>query len=55
MLAAADEIGAAATSVSAQGGQGYDKLVEARDNFRIKLMSFSEHYRIFESVEEELD
>lgn len=55
LLVAADEIGAAATSVSSQGGQGYEKLVEARDNFKKLLLSTAEHYRIVETIEEEPD
>lgn len=46
LIAAADEIGAAATSVSAQGGQGYERLFEARDRFRSMVMTMAEHYRV---------
>lgn len=51
LLDAADEIGAAATSVIAQGGQGYTLLLEARDRFRQTLVEMMEHTRI--CIEEE--
>lgn len=51
LLYAADEIGAAATSVIAQGGQGYNLLLEARDRFRSILSSMTDNYRI--CIEEE--
>lgn len=50
---AADEIGAAATSVIAQGGHGYNLLLEARDRFKRVLMSSASHYRICVEDEEE--
>jgi len=46
LLAAADEIGAAATSVASQGGHGYAALCESREKFKTLLMSMAEHYRI---------
>lgn len=47
LISAADEIGAAATSVGAQGGQGYENLLEARENFKSILEDVHSHYRIF--------
>lgn len=51
LISAADEIGAAATCVAALGGQGYERLLEARDQFRSILLDASKRYRIF--IEEE--
>jgi hypothetical protein len=51
LLAAADDIGAAATSFS-QGGQGYSQLIEARDKFKRTLMSLTTQYRIYQEEEE---
>lgn len=53
LLCAADEIGAAATSAIAQGGHGYNLLVEARDNFKNKLLGMMEHTRICLEEDEE--
>lgn len=46
LLQAADGIGAAATSVAARGGQGYDTLLEARSHFKNLLESQHKHYRV---------
>lgn len=51
LMYAADEIGAAATSVNSQGAHGYSLLIEARDKFRSTLQEFMQHVRI--CVEEE--
>lgn len=51
LLYAADEIGAAATSVIAQGGHGYNLLLEARDKFKETLLEMMQHTRI--CIEEE--
>lgn len=51
LLSAADEIGAAATSVISQGGMGYSLLLESRDKFKNMLLSMMEHTRI--CIEEE--
>lgn len=53
LLFAADEIGAAATSVIAQGGMGYNLLLEARDRFKSTLLKMMEHTRV--CLEEEED
>ena len=53
LMNAADEIGAAATSVIAQGGHGYNLLLEARDKFRNLLLNMMEHTRV--CLEEEED
>ena len=44
--------GAAATSVIAQGGHGYNLLLEAREKFKQTLMASASHYRI--CVEEDV-
>ena len=54
LLYAADEIGAAATSVIAQGGMGYNLLLEARDKFKSLLFQMMEHTRVCLEEEEEL-
>lgn len=48
LLTAADEIGAAATSVASQGGMGYEQLIRARDRFKTMLMNATTHYRIIQ-------
>lgn len=53
LMNAADEIGAAATSVIAQGGHGYNLLLEARDKFRDMLFHVTQHYRICVEEDEE--
>lgn len=53
LLGAADEIGAAATSVIAQGGHGYNLLLEARDKFRSTLNTMMSHTRICIEEDEE--
>lgn len=45
LLAAADDIGAAATSV-AQGGMGYSQLIQSRDTFKNTLDTLIKKYRI---------
>lgn len=52
ILAAADDIGAAATSV-AQGGMGYSQLIEARDRFKEIVINMNGHYRV--CVEEDVN
>lgn len=53
LMTAADDIGAAATSVIAQGGHGYNLLLEARDKFRDMLLHVTQHYRICVEEDEE--
>ena len=48
-----DDIGAAATAVIAQGGHGYNLLLEARDRFKEILLSSASHYRICIEEDEE--
>lgn len=52
LLAAADDIGAAATSVVSSGGQGYSQLFHARDDFKALLMSVMQHTRM--CIEEDI-
>lgn len=54
LLNAADEIGAAATSVIAQGGMGYNLLLEARDRFKAQLFTMMDHTRICIEEDEEI-
>lgn len=42
----ADGMAAAATSITATGGQGYQSLVEAREEFQNYVISVSKKYRI---------
>lgn len=51
ILAAADDIGAAATSV-AQGGMGYSQLIDARERFKEIVLCMNQHYRV--CVEEDV-
>lgn len=53
LLHAADDIGAAAVSVAANSGQGYNLLLEARDRFKEILMECASHYRICLEEDEE--
>lgn len=48
LLAAADDIGAAATMVASQGGMGYEQLIQARDRFKTILLNVTSHSRIFQ-------
>lgn len=51
LIAAADEIGVAATSCTTQGGQGYTQLIDARNKFKDMLLETSERYRLFDEEE----
>ena len=44
ILEAADEIAAAATSMSALGAQGYSAFVDARDSFRKMAIQLTSKY-----------
>ena len=49
ILSAADDIGAAATSVA--HGMGYEQLIQARERFKTLLMNATSNYRIFKQEE----
>lgn len=46
LLEAADEIGTSATAMVTQGPQGFESLVQARQQFQDLLITTSKKYRI---------
>lgn len=51
VMVAADSIGAAASSISSNGSQGYESLLEARKRFKEELCEMMENSRV--CIEEE--